>query len=293
MRKLFKSKQLYLQPAEGMKEVIGLIFPNRPQQQPVRSVPMHTKACNPTSFLKLLSHTVILPEQGHFIIIECRTGMRKNYFFARDICHHWAGALIHLLSSNSWGHTCKSHLISFTGVAEQKLCVHTAVVSSPARSIQGMVFTHWKLPISFPHDQKYRQHWHFLTTSKEKAGCWGTCLSSQLLQRWVGAHEPGASACSASFPHHFWHQSDDPWAQVSRLPKEGRTYLDQKHSISVSGSTVQFTQRYVLRLWWFKSMGQLMVDFGWEWTHSNSCALCYRDNAEVKQRPQWARVVRA
>lgn len=128
MRNLFKSKQLYLQPAEGMKEVIGLIFPNRPQQQRVRSVPMHTKACNPTSFLKLLSHTVILPEQGHFIIIECRTGMRKNYFFARDICHHWAGALIHLLSSNSWGHTCKSHLISFTGVAEQAVCSHSSSV---------------------------------------------------------------------------------------------------------------------------------------------------------------------
>lgn len=47
--------------------------------------------------------------------------MRNNYFFTRDIWHHWAGVLIHMLSRNSWGHTCKSPLIFSTGVTEQRV----------------------------------------------------------------------------------------------------------------------------------------------------------------------------
>lgn len=219
--------------------------------------------------------------------------MRNNYFFTRDICHHWAGVLIHKLSGDSWGHTCKSHLISFTGVTEQPVCSYSSGVFT-SRSIQGMVFTHWKL---FQHPSLMTRNTvsicNFFTTSEEKTGCGGPCLSSQLLQRWVDAHEPGASVCSASFLHHIWHWSDNPWTQVSRLPREGRAHLDQKQSISVSGSRVHFTQGHILRLWWFKSIGQLTGDFDGECTHSSSCALCYRDNAEVRHRLQCARVVRA
>lgn len=70
MRNLFKPKQLYLQPAEGMKAVIGQRFPNRPKKQPVGSVPMHTKASYAASFLKLLFHIFILSLRRHFIIKE-------------------------------------------------------------------------------------------------------------------------------------------------------------------------------------------------------------------------------
>lgn len=187
MRNLFKSKQLYFQPAEGIKAAIGLRFSNWPQQQPVWSAPVHTKASNPSSFLKLLSHAFILPVRGHFIIKELQNWDEKELL----LCKGHMPPLGWGSDSYAQQELKRSHLISFTGVVEQAVCSHSSGVFTSKVNPRHGIYSLKTVPISFPHDQKYSQHWQFLTTCKEKAGCGGHACHPSFSQRWVGAMSLG------------------------------------------------------------------------------------------------------
>lgn len=146
-------------------------------------------------------------------------------------------------SSNSWGHTCKSHLISFTEVAEwTEMRVHIELLSSPARSIQDMVFAHRRL---------------FQYSSLMSRNTVSTSNFWPPLRRELGMVDP---ACHPSFSGvcgcpQAWGCSmlGQPGFYImfgiSLMMPELRsagslrrvwTYLGQTQSSSVSGSTVQF-----------------------------------------------------
>lgn len=219
--------------------------------------------------------------------------MRKNYFFARDICHHWAGALIHMLSRNSRGHTCKSHLISFTEVVEQAVCSHSSGVFTSKVNPRHGIYSLKTVPISFPHDQKYSQHWQFLTTCKEKAGCGGHACHPSFSQRWVGAMSLGLLCAQPVF-----HITFGISLMIPELRSAGCLRKGEPTRIRNRASPFLAAQSSLARgMYWdcgdlnpFKASWQQILS---ESGHSPSCALCYRDNAEVRHRLQWARAVRA
>lgn len=190
-----------------------------------------------------------------------------------------------MLSSHSWGHTCKSHLIPFTEKAERTVCLCSNSDYTCKINPRHYICT-VKTVLNILSSWLETQSALAIFTSLLKMGVVAhACNPSCIGGRQVSMRYEAATCWASQVSYHVWHQYDDDdsdTALVIVFPTEREsTWLRNKATCLLPAHSSLSNNAYQ-NCWWFKSIGQMIE----EWTYSPSYPFCCTDHTVVRHRLQ-------